>query len=114
MESSGISGGTLWLVINLVAVILLGAALAFGVTQWRSRKDPGRAIGDRASRQLSSQPEASQPEVATTSLNTQRYILPGLVALGFAFALGMLWWGIQATQTDLTQNPPTTSGHSAK
>lgn len=114
MDSSGISGGTLWLVINLVAVIVLGAALAFGVTQWRSRNDPGRAIGDEASRQLSSRPESSQPEVDTTSLKTQRYVVPGLVALGFAFALGMLWWGNQATQADLTQNPPTTSGKSAK
>lgn len=111
---SGISGGSLWLIINVLAVIILGAALAYGMTQWRSRRDPGRAVGDRASHELSSRPENQQPEVDTTSLKTQRYAIPGLVIIGFALAIGMLWWGTQATQTDLTQNPPTTSGHSSK
>ena len=114
MESSGISGGVLWLVINFVAIIFLGAALAYGVTQWRSRSNVGKAVGDRAAEKLSKLPETGQPEDDTTSSTTQRYVVPGLVSLGFAFALGMLWWGIQATQTDLTQNPPTTSGRSSK
>ena len=114
MESSGISGGVLWLVINFAAIIVLGAMLAYGMTRWRSRSKAAKAVGDRASEKLSRLPESSQPEDVTTSLSTQRYVFPALVTLGFAFALGMLWWGIQATQSDLTQNPPTTSGQSAK
>jgi TRAP-type C4-dicarboxylate transport system permease small subunit len=114
MQSSGLSGGVLWLVINFVAIIFLGAALVYGVTQWRSRRAVGKAVGDRASEKLSKVAEADQPEENINSLETQRYAIPALVILGFAFALGMLWWGIQATQTDLAQNPPTTSGQSSK
>jgi protein-S-isoprenylcysteine O-methyltransferase Ste14 len=35
MESD--AGGWLWLVIDVIGVVVLGAAIAYGIWQWRSR-----------------------------------------------------------------------------
>jgi len=51
----GDAGGWLWLVIDVIFVVALGAALAYGVVEWRKRRQNPAAVrraGDQATREL--------------------------------------------------------------
>ncbi|MGE3150632.1 MAG: hypothetical protein AB7K04_16365 [Pseudorhodoplanes sp.] len=50
---SGEAGGWLWLVLDVVAVGVLGFALAYGVMVWRRRRSGlANAVRDRATERL--------------------------------------------------------------
>ncbi len=52
-------GGSLWMVIDVLAVVALGAALAYGIGMWRKRhRDPTiERIRDNAVKNLYKQPD---------------------------------------------------------
>jgi hypothetical protein len=52
MNSSGILGGTGFLIIDVLAVVLLGLALVYGTMRWRSRSKAQRLAGDRKATEL--------------------------------------------------------------
>lgn len=50
---SGEAGGWMWLFIDVVAVAILGAALAYGVMVWRKRRSArANQVRDRATENL--------------------------------------------------------------
>jgi hypothetical protein len=51
-NGSGVVGGTGFLKIDILAVVLLGAALAYGAMHWRSRNRAEKAMADRKAAEL--------------------------------------------------------------
>jgi hypothetical protein len=59
---SGEAGGWMWLLLDVIAVVVLGGALAYGVMAWRRRRVADR-VRDRATENLyhRKDPESRQP-----------------------------------------------------
>jgi flagellar basal body-associated protein FliL len=59
---SGETSGWLWILIDVVAVIVLGAALAYGAWKWRDRRRPAiERVRDRKTEELHRQPDPDEP-----------------------------------------------------
>jgi hypothetical protein len=59
MNSSGFLGGTGFLIIDVLAVILLGIALAYGTIRYRARGRE-KAIGDSKAAELAKRPDPDE------------------------------------------------------
>lgn len=61
MEMSGEFGGWMWIVINVGAVAVLGAALAYGVSVWRGRRSAAlERLRDRKTEELQQRPDPDE------------------------------------------------------
>lgn len=62
---SGEAGGWMWLVLDVLAVAVLAAALAYGVMVWRKRRSPvSEAARDRATENLYNRKDPEDQESA--------------------------------------------------
>lgn len=59
---TGEAGGWMWLLIDVGAVILLGAALAYGLWTWKARRSPALdRLRQRKTEELHRQPDPDEP-----------------------------------------------------
>ena len=58
---SGETGGWMWVLIDVGAVVLLGLALFYGLSVWRKRRSPAEdRLRDRKTEELSRQPDPEE------------------------------------------------------
>jgi hypothetical protein len=58
---SGEAGGWMWIAIDVGAVIVLAAALAYGVWSWKARRSPAvERLRDRKTEELYRQPDQDE------------------------------------------------------
>ena len=58
---TGEAGGWMWILIDVGAVVLLGAALAYGVWRWRGRRNPAvERLRDRKTEELQQRPDPDE------------------------------------------------------
>jgi hypothetical protein len=58
---SGEAGGWMWIAIDVGAVLLLGAALAYGMFAWRRRRSPAMdRLRDRKTEELQRRPDPDE------------------------------------------------------
>jgi hypothetical protein len=58
---TGEAGGWLWILIDIGAVVILGAALAYGIWTWRVRRSPAaERLRDRKTEELHRQPDPDE------------------------------------------------------
>jgi len=57
----GEAGGWMWVIINVGAVVLLGAGLAYGLSVWRKRRSPEmNRFRDQKTRELHQRPDPDE------------------------------------------------------
>jgi hypothetical protein len=58
---SGEAGGWMWIALDVGAVLLLGAALAYGMLAWRRRRSPAiERLRDRKTQELQRRPDPDE------------------------------------------------------
>ncbi len=63
---SGEAGGWMWILIDVAAVVILGAALVYGIAVWKTRRSRAAdAVRDLKTEELHRRPDPDEPALGS-------------------------------------------------